>query len=283
MNVKLEDILDDVRRGVRQALAEDVGSGDITAELIPIDDCSTAKIITREDAVFCGKAWLDECFSALGGLDEIEWQVADGDAIHANQVLVTLRGNTRTLLTGERTALNYLQLLSGVATKARDYATRLGASKIKILDTRKTLPGLRLAQKYAVAVGGCHNHRIGLYDAFLVKENHIAAAGGIRQAVTQARAIAPGKKIEVETENLIELQEAIDAAADVAMLDNFDATMLEQAMAIDRKNTAFEISGNLDLERLSAISNLNIDYCSFGDLTKNVQSIDLSMRIIGNN
>ena len=279
MNLSLDDIRDDIHRAVADALQEDIRSGDITAQLIPAAKTSTATIITREDCVFCGAAWLDECFSQLGGLDEIIWHVSDGDYVKADTILVTLKGNARTLLTGERVALNFMQLLSGVATKASAYKDALGKSTIKILDTRKTIPGLRTAQKYAVTQGGCHNHRIGLYDAFLIKENHIVACGGITQAIQKAREIAPGKTVEVETETLSELNEAIAAGADITMLDNFSKTMLDQAMQLERKNTKFEVSGNLNMDALKALSDYTIDYCSFGGLTKHVQAVDLSMRI----
>lgn len=279
MNITLDAIRDDIKQSVTQALAEDVGTGDITAQLIPEDQTNTAKIITREDAVFCGQAWLEETFAQLGGIESIHWHAKDGDHVVANSTLVELQGNTRALLTGERTAMNFMQLLSGVATKANAFVEALGESKIKILDTRKTIPGLRTAQKYAVNVGGCHNHRIGLFDAFLIKENHIAAAGGISQAIEKALEIAPNKPVEVETESLEELKEAIAAGADIAMLDNFSGEMLTYALALDRKSTKFEISGNLSLDTLHAIKDMDIDYCSFGNLTKNVRAVDLSMRL----
>ena len=279
MNITLDAIRDDISNSVKQALVEDLGDGDITAMLIPANQTSKARIITREDCVFCGQAWLDETFSQLGGLSSINWLVRDGDSVRANATLVELEGLSRTLLTGERTAMNFMQLLSGVATKANEFATSLQNSKIRILDTRKTIPGLRTAQKYAVTVGGCHNHRIGLFDAFLIKENHIAASGGITQAIQEARKIAPDKTVEVETENLDELQEAINAKADIAMLDNFSDSMLSDAMNLDKEGTKFELSGNLSLERLQSIANMNIDYCSFGSLTKHVRAVDLSMRL----
>lgn len=279
MNITLDAIRDDIKQSVTQALAEDIGTGDITAQLIPENQCNTAKIITREDAVFCGQAWLEETFAQLGGIESIHWHAKDGDHVKANTTLVELQGNTRALLTGERTAMNFMQLLSGVATKANAFVEALGESNIKILDTRKTIPGLRTAQKYAVNIGGCHNHRIGLFDAFLIKENHIAAAGGITQAVEKAREIAPNKPVEVETESLEELKEAIAAGADIAMLDNFSGEMLTDALALDRKSTKFEISGNLSLDTLHTLKDMDIDYCSFGALTKNVSAVDLSMRM----
>ncbi|WP_185235863.1 carboxylating nicotinate-nucleotide diphosphorylase [Teredinibacter franksiae] len=279
MNITLDMIRDDIERNVRDALTEDVGDGDITAELIPASKTDTAEIITREDCTFCGAAWLTETFHQLGGLTAIDWHVKDGDSIKANTKLVTLQGNTRTLLTGERTAMNFLQLLSGIATKASHYAKLVEGTDIKILDTRKTIPGLRTAQKYAVNCGGCHNHRIGLFDAFLIKENHIAACGGISAAIKRAREIAPAKKVEIETESISELKEAIAANADIAMLDNFSEAMIEQAMLLDRGASKFELSGNLTIDNLGKRTELKVDYCSFGDLTKNLVAVDLSMRI----
>ncbi len=280
MNLTLDDIRSDITRAVKIALEEDIGSGDITAELIPEDKTDTATIITREDCTVCGTEWVNETFKQLGGLDKIEWHVEDGDRAQANDTLVTLEGNTRRLLTGERTALNFLQLLSGTATTARQYADALPAdSKIKLLDTRKTIPGLRTAQKYAVAIGGCHNHRIGLYDAFLIKENHIAACGGIRQAVEKARSLYSDKLIEVEVENIEELNEAIEARVDVVMLDNFDAGMMLEAEKIDKHKCLFEASGNIDYRSLKEKNLKAVDYCSLGVLTKALTPIDLSLRI----
>ncbi len=268
-----------VYRNVADALAEDVGSGDITAQLIAAETDCDASIITREECVVCGIPWADETFRQLDSKVHIDWQVRDGARIEAGATLARLNGPARALLTGERVALNFLQTLSGTATLARRYADTLNSQNIRILDTRKTLPGLRIAQKYAVATGGCHNHRVGLYDAFLIKENHIAACGGISAAIQKARSIAPGKPVEVETETVAELKEAIHAGADIAMLDNFSSSMLEEAMGLDRKDTKFELSGNLSLENLHTIRNLKIDYCSFGALTKHVRAVDLSMRV----
>ncbi len=279
MNIQLNDIQDDIRHSVDMALKEDIGSGDITAMLIPEDKHDQATIITREQCVMCGQAWLEETYRQLGGLDHIQWHVNDGDLVPANTALVTLKGRSRTLLTGERTALNFVQLLSATASKAHLYAQTLGEAKLKVLDTRKTIPGLRTAQKYAVAIGGCHNHRIGLYDAFLIKENHILACGGIAQAVSAAKKLAPHVKVEVETENLQELQQAIDAGADVAMLDNFSDAQIAEACTLARKNTQYEISGNLTRQDLAKLKQVNIDFISFGDLTKHIQAIDLSFRV----
>ncbi|WP_045826088.1 carboxylating nicotinate-nucleotide diphosphorylase [Teredinibacter turnerae] len=278
MNLLLDDIRPDITRTVATALQEDVGTGDITAMLIDENKTDTATIITREDCVVCGVAWLNETFAQLGGLDEISWHVEDGQVVKANTPLVTLSGNTRILLTGERTAMNFLQLLSGIATKAAAYAKLVEDTPTKILDTRKTIPGLRTAQKYAVACGGCHNHRIGLFDAFLIKENHIAACGGIAEAVAKARQIAPGKLVEVEAETLDELQQALNAGVDVVMLDNFTTEMYEQTQKIE-KTAKYEVSGNVTLEKVKQLGGLNVDYISTGDLTKNCVAVDLSMRI----
>jgi nicotinate-nucleotide pyrophosphorylase (carboxylating) len=279
MDIQLDDMRDDITRAVKNALEEDIKSGDITAMLIPEGRVAQAEVITREDCTVCGAPWVNETFAQLDKATNINWQVHDGDRVRAGTTLFTLEGNARTLLTGERTALNFLQLLSGVASKASEFSDAIGDAKIKILDTRKTIPGLRTAQKYAVHVGGCHNHRIGLFDAFLIKENHIAACGGITAAVQAARDIAPGLPVEIETETLEELQEAIAAAADIAMLDNFSDDMLTEALGMERGETKFELSGNLSLERLKDVANLGIDFCSFGSLTKHVRAVDLSMRM----
>lgn len=274
---------------VEQALAEDVGSGDITAQLIPADKESSATIITREDAVVCGIAWVNEVFKQLDPDLEVSWSVQDGDSISVDQTLCILQGNARALLTGERAALNFLQTLSGTATTSRHYARLManaggGKQKIRVLDTRKTLPGLRLAQKYAVKVGGCDNHRIGLYDAFLIKENHIAACGGIAKAVAQARIIAPQKPVEVEVENLDEYRQALSAGADRVMLDNFSHGDIQQARQISQthnKTSAveLEVSGNIAADNIEQYQNLDIDFVSTGALTKHCRAVDFSMRI----
>lgn len=279
MNIELDAIREDITRMVKVALEEDIGTGDITAELIPEDKTDTASIITREDCILCGSAWLNEVFKQLGGLESITWHAQDGDFVSANSRLVTLNGNTRTLLTGERTALNFLQLLSGVATKASHYARAVAGSRIKILDTRKTIPGLRFAQKYAVATGGCYNHRIGLYDAFLIKENHIAAAGSITKAVNKARTLHPEKPLIVEVETEQELHEALACDVTRIMLDNFGFAALENLFADTPPTCPVEISGNIDLTQLNQQNPLFEVYVSSGDLTKNIQCIDLSMII----
>ncbi len=279
MTIALDTLKKDITRSVEIALAEDIGNGDMTVQLIPKSQVNIAEVITREDCVVCGTAWFDEVFIQLGGIHSIKWHVRDGDRVCANKCLVTLEGNTRNLLTGERTALNFLQLLSGTATLSRRFADKVANTKIKILDTRKTIPGLRTAQKYAVAIGGCHNHRMGLFDAFLIKENHIAACGGITQAVKKAREIAPGLRVEVEVENREELLEAINARADIVMLDNFDRDQLNAAFELENHTSVLEISGLVTEE------NINLDFASkahrvsSGALTKNCRAVDLSFRL----
>lgn len=273
----------DIQRAVSQALAEDLNQldpqqGDITASLIPANNTSKATIITREDCIFCGKAWVEAVFNQLDPNVRIHWLVKDGDSVNANQPLFTLQGNTRILLTGERTALNFVQSLSGTATLVATYVKALANSKTQLLDTRKTLPGMRLAQKYAVTCGGGHNHRIGLYDAFLIKENHIAGCGSIATAVKTAKTNWPDKKVEVEVESLDELRQALDAKADIVMLDNFTIPMIEQAVAITQGQAKLEVSGNMNIETIAEYAKTNVDYISVGALTKNLQSIDLSMR-----
>lgn len=267
----------DLESSVRQALKEDIRDGDITAMLIPEEYIATATVITREQAIVCGQPWVDEAFRQLDPSVQIEWLVQDGDEIQPDQVLFNLKGSARSLLTGERTALNFLQTLSGTATTARQYAKLVEGTDIKILDTRKTIPGLRLAQKYAVTVGGCHNHRIGLYDAFLIKENHIAACGGINKAVEKAKQTAPDKLVEVEVENLDEFQQVLNAGADIVMLDNFDTKMIEQAIALNNRQAKLEVSGNLEAGNITKKAIEGIDYLSSGSLTKHCKAIDFSM------
>ncbi|MEY1662582.1 carboxylating nicotinate-nucleotide diphosphorylase [Isoalcanivorax beigongshangi] len=265
---------------VTHALEEDIGSGDITAELIPADAEAQARVITREPMVLAGQAWVDEVFAQLGGGVVLDWAAQDGDAVDAGATLFTLRGRTRTILTGERSALNFLQTLSAVATTARHYADRVAHTKVTLLDTRKTLPGLRTAQKYAVTCGGCANHRIGLYDAFLLKENHIAAHGSITAAVAQARALYPQRWVEVEVENFAELDEALAAGCDVIMLDNFDHDALRQAVAKVNGKVKLEASGGIEDDTLVAVAETGVDYISIGALTKHVRAIDLSLRLL---
>ena len=270
----------DIPATVARALSEDIGTGDITAMLIPAEKQARAAVISREAAVICGRAWVDEVFRQLDPSTQIEWHINEGDLVSPEQTLFTLQGNARILLTGERAALNFLQTLSATATLAREYADLAAGSDVKILDTRKTIPGLRLAQKYAVTVGGCHNHRIGLYDAFLIKENHIAACGGIAEAVAQARAIAADKLVEVEVESVAELQQALDAGVDVVMLDNFSPADIAALGSIDFGNTRIEVSGNITAETVQQYISSAVNYISSGSLTKHIKAVDLSMRFI---
>ena len=279
MSTLLDATLADLPSCVGRALREDIGSGDITAMLIPEKQHAKGEVISREHAVICGCAWVEEVFKQLDPNTTINWLVQDGDPVVPDQVLFTLSGNARVLLTGERTALNFLQMLSGTATLARQYAELTTSSDVRILDTRKTIPGLRLAQKYAVAVGGCNNHRIGLYDAFLIKENHIAACGGIALAVAKAREIAPEKVVEVEVENLDELDEALNAQADVVMLDNFSPSDIENLKHLNFGETKIEVSGNITHETVQHYISSAVNYISSGSLTKHVQAVDLSMRL----
>ncbi len=267
-----------VSRNVRAALAEDVGSGDITAALISAAEKSEARVIVREEAVICGRPWFDEVFAQLDPSVTIDWAVEEGAVVGPDDEICSLAGPSRSLLTGERAALNFLQTLSGTATTARDYARLVAGTSIRILDTRKTIPGLRLAQKYATRVGGCHNHRMGLFDAFLIKENHIAACGGIGRAVERAREIAPDKPVEVEVENLAEYGQALEAGADIIMLDNFTPDLIREAVARKTAGVKIEISGNLDEDNLKKVALSGVDYLSSGSLTKHCRAVDFSMR-----
>jgi nicotinate-nucleotide pyrophosphorylase (carboxylating) len=278
-NLHLSELKAEIEGNVRRSLAEDVGSGDITAQLIPADRLARASVITREHAVICGTAWVDEVFRQVDPRVAVHWQVQDGQAVEPNQTLFTLQGPARALLTGERSALNLLQTLSGVATAARSYADLVSGTAVKLLDTRKTLPGLRLALKYAVTCGGCHNHRIGLFDAFLIKENHIAACGGIAAAVERAHQIAPGKPVEVEVETLLELDQALKAGADIIMLDELSLEDMRQAVHLTAGRAKLEASGGINRETLRAIAEPGVDYISIGALTKHLRAVDLSMRL----
>jgi nicotinate-nucleotide pyrophosphorylase (carboxylating) len=270
---------DDVSETVRRALAEDVGPGDLTAALIPAEARAEAQVITRENAVLCGTAWFDEVFHQVDKRIRVVWLIKDGDAIRAGQALCSASGPARGLLTGERTALNFLQLLSGTATRTRQYVDAVRGTKTIILDTRKTVPGLRRAQKYAVACGGGQNHRMGLYDAILIKENHIAAAGSITAALEAARNSAPRDvSIEIEVENIGQLREALAANADRLLLDNFSVEGLEAAVAETRGQAKLEASGGIDLSNIRAFAETGVDYISIGDMTKTVKAVDLSMR-----
>lgn len=269
----------EIESNVRRALAEDIGTGDITAQLIPAERLAHASVITRERAVISGSAWVDGVFRQLDPRVAVHWQVADGEQVGADKVLFHLEGPARALLSGERTALNFLQTLSGVATRCRRYADLVEGTGVRLLDTRKTLPGLRLAQKYAVTCGGCHNHRIGLYDAFLIKENHIAACGGIAEAIAAAHRIAPGKPVEVEVESLDELEQALAAGVDIVMLDELSLDDMRTAVRITAGRAKLEASGGINDETLRSIAETGVDFISIGALTKHVQAIDLSMRL----
>jgi len=303
LSSEMEKLQQDITATVTWALKEDLGTcdeqapstaQDITAMLIPESEQAVATVITREDCIVCGVAWVNEVFAQLDAsqcdlninntsstkvpVTEITWFVNDGERVKANTALFELKGNARTLLTGERSALNFLQTLSGTATIANQYVKELAGSNTKLLDTRKTLPGLRSAQKYAVLCGGGVNHRIGLFDAFLIKENHIAACGGIAQAVATAKKNHSDKTVEVEVESMDELQQAITAGADIIMLDNFTPTMIEQAVTATRGKAKLEVSGNMTIEILKEYTKAGVDFISSGALTKHVQAIDLSMR-----
>jgi len=268
---------------VRLAIAEDVADGDLTAQLIPETQRGRAQLITRENAVLCGQAWLDEVFRQLDSAIRVTWRANDGDRIRANDVLCTIEGPARAMLTGERTALNFLQSLSGTATTTRAYVDAVEGTGCRILDTRKTIPGLRLAQKYAVRCGGGTNHRIGLFDAILVKENHIAAAGSIAAAVRAARAAPRKVMVEVEVENLDQLRQALDCGVDRVLLDNFTHEDMREAVRITHAHAhraELEASGNVSLETLRAIAETGVDFISVGALTKHVKAVDLSLRFV---
>ena len=279
-------LAEEISRNVAAALAEDVGPGDLTASLVPGDRRVRATVISREDGVLCGTAWFDDVVRRCDPTAVVTWQAADGDRITANQLLCEIVGNGRALLTAERSALNFLQLLSAVASKARIYADCITGTKAQVVDTRKTLPGLRIAQKYAVRAGGGGNHRLALWDAILIKENHIHAAGGIPQAMAEAQKVAATaadrcKFIQVEVENLDELAQALTAGAKMILLDNFTLDMLREAAQINAGRAVLEASGNVSLETLRGIAETGVDRISIGALTKDVTALDLSMRFVG--
>lgn len=276
----MSELPQDLSETVARALAEDVGSGDVTAALLPADARSRARVISREPAVICGRAWFDEVFRQLDRSVQVAWRVADGAAVAPGDTLCEITGPTRALLTGERTALNFLQTLSGTATAARRYAEAVAHTRARVLDTRKTLPGLRSAQKFATRCGGCLNHRMGLYDLVLIKENHILAAGSIAAAVVAARRLFPALEVEVEVEDLPELDQALAAGADIVLLDNFDLAGLRAAVQRAAGRVRLEASGNVDLENVSAFAETGVDYISVGSLTKHVRAVDLSMRFL---
>jgi len=277
-----ENKLASVKQNVSAALEEDVGEGDITAQLIPADKIADAVVITRDKAVICGSEWVNEVFAQLSSELIITWHVKDGDVVEPNDRLFSIRGPARPILTGERSALNFLQTLSGTATVSRQYADLVAHTTVKLLDTRKTLPGLRLAQKYAVKTGGCFNHRIGLFDAFLIKENHIFSCGSISRAIKTARELAPEKPVEIEVESLEEFDQALTARADIIMLDNFSISDLKKAVTLNGTNpnaAKLEASGGITNETIIPLAETGVDFISIGALTKDCRSIDLSMRI----
>lgn len=267
-----------IQLNIQQALAEDIGDGDITALLTPADEQATASIISREEMVLAGQPWVNALIQAYDPKVEVIWLKNDGDRVQANEVFLKLAGSARSLLTIERPALNFVQTLSAVATKTAHYVKELEGLHTQLLDTRKTLPGLRIAQKYAVTVGGGQNHRLGLFDAFLIKENHIMAAGGIQQAIARAHQIAPGKPVEVEVESWDELNQALEAKADIVMLDNFSQQKMIEAVKHVAGRCKLEASGNITIENLREVASTGVDYISMGVLTKDVKAVDLSMR-----
>ena len=269
-----------IKQNVDAALAEDIGTGDISAKLIPQATVARSKIYSRQVATFCGTPWVNEVFRRLDPTVKITWQVEEGQQVSKDQCLVELEGNARALLSGERTALNFLQTLSGVATVCRHYAGLVSSTDVKLHDTRKTLPGLRIAEKYAVTAGGCFNHRIGLYDAFLIKENHINACGSIAATVKAARELEPGKPVEVEVENMDEFEQALKAKADIIMLDNFTVDDIRTAVERTKKQAKIEASGGINVQTLLPIAQAGVDYISIGALTKDCKAVDLSMRFV---
>jgi len=269
-----------VQADVRRALEEDVGSGDCTASLVPAGERLQTRVICREDAVLAGTAWFDETFRQLDANIRIEWKLQDGDQMAPDQEICRMQGPARSILTGERTALNFLQTLSGTATRTRSYADAIEGTGAVVLDTRKTIPGLRLAQKYAVLCGGGSNHRIGLYDAILVKENHISAAGSISAAVAEARRFYPDLLLEVEVENLEQLEEAFNAGAQRVLLDNFPRARLLEAVERHKGRIGMEASGGIELDTIRDVAETGVDFISTGDITKSLHAVDFSMRFI---
>jgi len=268
----------DINKTVKRALEEDVGTGDITADLLPQASRATALVISRESAVLCGVAWFSSTFQQLDSTVEIIWHASDGDVIAEKMQICTLKGPSRAILSGERTALNFLQTLSATATQARRFAERIKGIPVQVMDTRKTLPGLRSAQKYAVSCGGCTNHRMGLYDAILIKENHILACGSIIDAIAQARENHPDMPVEIEVENLNEAAAAFTAGADTVLLDNFNLESLCKAVALNDGRAKLEASGGITLENIRSIAETGVDYVSVGSITKDIKAIDMSMR-----
>ena len=278
MSISQQLLEQSIQLNIQQALQEDIGDGDITALLTPEDEQATATIISREDMILAGQPWVNALIAAFDPSVQITWLKNDGDLVRANETIFKLAGSARSLLTVERPALNFVQTLSAVASKTAEYVKQLDGLNTKLLDTRKTLPGLRIAQKYAVAVGGGQNHRLGLFDAFLIKENHIMAAGGIAQAITKAHQIAPGKPVEVEVETWAELEQALEAQADIVMLDNFSQQQMIDAVKHVAGRCKLEASGNITIANLREVATTGVDYISMGVLTKDVKAVDLSMR-----
>ena len=278
-NAPLTTLFADIEATVTRALEEDIGDGDVTAMLVPETQAGLARVITREQAVICGRAWVDEVARQVDRDIVIEWHVADGQEVQPGTLLFSAQGRARSLLTAERSMLNFLQLLSGTATATAHLVRLLEGTRTRLLDTRKTIPGLRTAQKYAVLAGGGENHRLGLFDAYLIKENHIAAAGGIELAVAAARRLRPGLKVEVEVENLQQLDQAIAAGAEMIMLDNFNLALMREAVVRTAGRAALEASGGLEAGQLRAVAETGVDFISVGALTKHVRAIDLSMRL----
>lgn len=277
------NLTEEIEKSVTQALAEDIGSGDLTASLIPVEETATATVISRETAILCGKEWFDTCFLQLSSDVDVRWFAKDGETIYNGQTLCEISGNARVLLTAERTALNFLQMLSGVATRTRRYVDAVAGTGATIVDTRKTLPGLRFAQKYAVGCGGGTNHRLGLYDGILIKENHVLAAGGIEAALRAAKALAaPGIFIQIEVETLSDLRIALNAGAELILLDNFNLDDLAEAAVLNARLTnraaVLEASGGITLESVRAVAKTGVDRISIGSLTKDIKAVDLSMR-----
>ncbi|MEK5788266.1 carboxylating nicotinate-nucleotide diphosphorylase [Acinetobacter johnsonii] len=278
MSISQQLLEQSIQLNIQQALQEDIGDGDITALLTPEDEQATATIISREDMILAGQPWVNALIAAFDPSVQITWLKNDGDLVRANETIFKLAGSARSLLTVERPALNFVQTLSAVASKTAEYVKQLDGLNTKLLDTRKTLPGLRIAQKYAVAVGGGQNHRLGLFDAFLIKENHIMAAGGIAQAIAKAHQIAPGKPVEVEVETWAELEQALEAKADIVMLDNFSQQQMIDAVKHVAGRCKLEASGNITIANLREVATTGVDYISMGVLTKDVKAVDLSMR-----
>ncbi len=278
MSISQQLLEQSIQLNIQQALQEDIGDGDITALLTPEDEQATATIISREDMILAGQPWVNALIAAFDPSVQITWLKNDGDLVLANETIFKLAGSARSLLTVERPALNFVQTLSAVASKTAEYVKQLDGLNTKLLDTRKTLPGLRIAQKYAVAVGGGQNHRLGLFDAFLIKENHIMASGGIAQAIAKAHQIAPGKPVEVEVETWAELDQALEAQADIVMLDNFSQQQMIDAVKHVAGRCKLEASGNITIANLREVATSGVDYISMGVLTKDVKAVDLSMR-----